>query len=112
MAQRAREERPEPDAARSEAGEALGALVGPAVRAGVDPASPEGLAIVEQLEAAGSQPPEERRRAADRIDAFTDRRVARYWALVGVVNGWPPSQDPEMTIDAWEWYAKALRAHA
>jgi hypothetical protein len=83
---------------------------GAACRAGVDPASPEALAVVEHLEAMRPAP-EDRAAAAERIEAFTDRRVARYWQLVGVVNGWPPSPDPEDAVDAWEWYARALRAH-
>lgn len=40
----------------------------------------------------------------ERIEAFTDRRVARYWTLVGIVNGWAQSQTPapETVIEAWE----------
>jgi hypothetical protein len=51
---------------------------------------------------------------AERIEAFTDRRVARYWTLVGIVNGWPQTRmpDADALIDAWEWYGRALRAHA
>jgi hypothetical protein len=55
---------------------------------------------------------EDRASVADRIEAFTDRRVGRYWTLVGIINGWQPSSAPEDIIDAWEWYARALRAHA
>jgi hypothetical protein len=56
----------------------------------------------------------DRARAAERIEAFTDRRVARYWTLVGIVNGWPQhsTPTPDGLVDAWEWYGKALRAHA
>ena len=41
-------------------------------------------------------------------------QFARYWTLVGIVNGWPQTQvpEPEALVDAWEWYARALRAHA
>ncbi|MCM3883495.1 MerR family transcriptional regulator [Frankia sp. R82] len=112
MAQRARAEGPQPDVAQFEVGKAVGTLAGPAARAGVDPASPEALTIVEHLEALGPTPPEERTQVADRIDAFTDRRIGRYWTLVGIVNGWAPHQAPDDIIDAWEWYARALRAHA
>ena len=40
--------------------------------------------------------------------------VARYWALVAIVNGWPESQTQSSSemYDAWEWYGRALRAHA
>jgi hypothetical protein len=33
---------------------------------------------------------------------------------VGIVNGWPQtgSPDAEAVLDAWWWYAQALRAHA
>ncbi|MEX5634044.1 MerR family transcriptional regulator [Parafrankia sp. FMc2] len=112
MAERARAEGPEPDVAQFEVGKAVDELAGPAARAGVDPASPEALAVVERLEALGPTPSEDRTCVADRIEAFTDRRVGRYWTLVGIVNGWAPSQAPDDIIDTWEWYARALRAHA
>jgi DNA-binding transcriptional MerR regulator len=113
MAQRALAEGPEPDPAQFEVGKAVGELAGAAVRDGVAPESADALAVVERLEALGSGE-DDRAAAADRIDAFTDRRVARYWTLVGIVNGWPATQAPapDMLIDAWEWYARALRAHA
>ncbi|WP_018637587.1 MerR family transcriptional regulator [Parafrankia elaeagni] len=112
MAERARAEGPEPDVAQFEVGKAVGELAGPAARAGVDPASPEALAVVERLEALGPAPAEDRTCVADRIEAFTDRRVGRYWTLVGIINGWAPAQAPDDIIDTWEWYARALRAHA
>ena len=112
MAQRALAEGPEPDVAQFEVGKAVGTLAGPAMRAGVDPGSPEALAVVEGIEAVGSSPAPDRLAAADRIDAFTDRRVGRYWTLVGIINGWRPSEAPADIIDSWEWYARALRAHA
>jgi DNA-binding transcriptional MerR regulator len=112
MAQRALAEGPEPDVAQFEVGKAVGQHAGPAARAGLDPASSEALAIVQRIEAVSGKPAENRTQAAERIEAFTDRRVGRYWTLVGIVNGWSPSQAPDDIIDAWEWYAKALRAHA
>jgi DNA-binding transcriptional MerR regulator len=112
MAQQALAEGPEPDVAQFEVGKAVGNLAGPANRAGVDPGSPDALSIVERLEAIGPTPPEDRSSVAGRIEAFTDRRVGRYWTLVGIVNGWDPSEAPDDIIDAWEWYARALRAHA
>ena len=112
MAQRALAEGPEPDIAQFEVGKAVGTLAGPAMRAGVDPGSPEALGVVERIEAVGSSPAPDRLAAADRIDAFTDRRVGRYWTLVGIINGWRPSEAPADIIDSWEWYARALRAHA
>ena len=114
MAERARAEGPEPDVGQFEVGKAVGREAGAAVRAGVDPASPAALAVVERIEAMAPGKAEDRAAAADRIEAFTDRRVARYWALVAVVNGWPPTDapSPDSLVDAWEWYGKALRAHA
>jgi hypothetical protein len=50
--------------------------------------------------------------SAKRIEAFTDRRMGRYWTLVGVINGWQPEQAPADVTDTWEWYGQALRAHA
>jgi len=112
MAQRARVEGPEPDVAQFEVGKAVGELAGPAGRTGLDPASPDALGVVERLEALGRTPPEDRATVADRIEAFSDRRVARYWTLVGIINNWPPSQAPDDVLDAWAWYARTLRAHA
>lgn len=112
MAQRAMSEGPAPDPAQFRVSQAVGEIAGPAARAGIDPASAEALAIVERLEALGPKPPENRAAAAERIEAFTDRRVGRYWTLVGIINGWQPGQAPADVTDTWEWYGQALRAHA
>ena len=111
MAQRARAEGTEPDDAHF-AVEAIGEHAGAAVRAGVDPSSREALAVIEHVEAMTPGGGADRAQVAERIGAFTDRRVFRYWTLVGIVNAWPQSPMPEDAVDAWEWYAKALRAHA
>ena len=114
MAERARAEGPEPDVAQFEIGKAVGVHAGAAVRDGIDPGSPEALTVVERLEGMAAGKPEDRAQAADRIEAFSDRRVARYWTLVGIVNGWPQTNTatPDSLVDAWEWYGRALRAHA
>ncbi len=112
MAQRALAAGPEPDPAQFEISKAVRELAGPAYRAGIDPASPEALTIVERLATMTPKPREDRAVAAERIEAFTDHRVGRYWTLVGIINGWTPSQAPEDMTGAWEWYAHALRAHA
>jgi DNA-binding transcriptional MerR regulator len=41
------------------------------------------------------------------LETFSDRRVERYWQLIGVINGWPsrPSLMP-----AYEWFTAALSA--
>ena len=70
------------------------------------------LEVVERLEAMSPEPSEDGLRAAERVKAFSYRRVGRYWTLVGIVNGLAPSQAPEDIVDSWEWYGRALRAHA
>jgi DNA-binding transcriptional MerR regulator len=103
------------ESGRIEAAEPDGVLseqAGAAVRAGIDPASKEALAVIERVEA--SMPDAGDRIAlAERIEAFTDRRVFRYWELVGIINGWPGRRRAGIagTADAWEWYAQALRMH-
>lgn len=74
----------------------------------VDPSSPEARKILDEL-LGPEMPPAERRRWADRLEIFTDRRVGRYWELLAILNGWPrrPSQIPAM-----EWIIAALRASA
>jgi DNA-binding transcriptional MerR regulator len=114
MAQRALAEGPAPDSAQFELGKAVGEHAGAAVRAGIAPDSPDALAVIERLETLTPGDPEDRSTAAERIEAFSDRRVVRYWALVAIVNGWPQAQTQKSSelYDAWEWYARALRAHA
>ncbi len=53
--------------------------------------------------------PRRTRRAAlaDRLATFTDRRVERYWQLLGVLNGWP-QRTP--SVPAFEWLIAALRS--
>lgn len=74
---------------------------GAALAAGVDPRSPEAAEVVARIAPEG-----DRAALADQLERFTDARVDRYWALLGVVNGWPawPSQVP-----AFEWFIAALR---
>jgi hypothetical protein len=90
---------------------AVGEHAGAAVRAGVDPASPEALAVIERVEALTPGGGGDRAGLAERLEAFTDRRVFRYWTLVGIVNGWAQAPASDNSADAWEWYAKVLRAH-
>jgi DNA-binding transcriptional MerR regulator len=111
MAERARVEGSEPDSAHV-AVEAVSEHAGAAVRAGVNPSSPEALAVIERVEAMTPGERGDRAQIAERISAFTDPRVVRYWTLVGIVNDWPQSPMPEDAADAWQWYTNALRAHA
>ena len=48
-----------------------------------------------------------RAQLADRLATFTDRRVERYWQLLGVLNGWPQRAP---SVPAFEWLIAALRA--
>ena len=85
---------------------------GAAVAAGVDPASPEAAAtaatIVDALRGDVPDSAELRASTADRFAMGTDRRVERYWQLLGLINGWDPF--PSM-VPAFEWTIAALRAH-
>jgi DNA-binding transcriptional MerR regulator len=103
MAERARAEGAAPAAVYEHAGAA--------VLVDVDPGSPEALAVVERVEALTPGGGGDRAELAERLEAFTDRRVFRYWTLVGIINGWAQAPVSENSADAWEWYAKALRAH-
>ena len=78
---------------------------GRAHASGVDPASPEAGAVVARLVADGV----DRTALADTIATFSDRRVERYWELLGVLNGWDPWPS---RVPVFEWFAAALRAHA
>ena len=80
---------------------------GAAVADGTAPDSPEGQAVLARIIDPGMDAAA-RDELADTIDTFTDRRVARYWDLLGILNGWGrgPSQ-----IEPFEWFIEALRAH-
>jgi hypothetical protein len=75
---------------------------GDALARGVEPASPEGRAIVDAL----VTDPRERAALADRLASFTDARVERYWQLLATINGRPAVPT---TTPAWEWLIAALR---
>ncbi|MFS1305323.1 MerR family transcriptional regulator [Streptosporangium longisporum] len=79
---------------------------GRAVAAGIDPGSAEGRAILDQL-VDPALPAEDRDRVADEMEMFTDRRVERYWQLLGVLNGHAPFPPG---VPAFEWFIAALRA--
>ncbi|MFC6086950.1 hypothetical protein [Sphaerisporangium aureirubrum] len=81
---------------------------GAAAAAGVAPESAQGREITDRIVGADT-PAIDRTRLADQIEIFTDRRVERYWELLGVLNG-RPAFTP--ATPAFEWFAAALRAHA
>ncbi|GIH68880.1 MerR family transcriptional regulator [Sphaerimonospora thailandensis] len=79
-----------------------------AMAEGVAPHSARGREVLDRLIDPG-MPADERVRLADQIERFTDRRVERYWQLLGVINGTPPF---EPSVPAFEWLITAIRAHA
>ncbi|MFD5317180.1 MerR family transcriptional regulator [Streptomyces sp. NPDC127098] len=81
---------------------------GGAVREGVAPESAAGREILARV-VDQDLAPAERLRLADQLATFTDRRVERYWQLLGRLNGWPPAP---AQVPAFEWLIAALRAHA
>ncbi len=79
-----------------------------ALAGGVAPGSPAAEALVAELLDDGRPAVPDRRVAlADRLAAFTDARVERYWQLLGVLNGRPPF---EPSVPAVQWWIAALRA--
>ncbi|MDT0306211.1 MerR family transcriptional regulator [Streptomyces sp. DSM 44917] len=81
---------------------------GRAAREEIAPDSPEGREILERITGPGLGAAE-RAELADRLATFTDRRVERYWQLLGILNGWPPRPSG---VPAFEWLIAALRAPA
>lgn len=79
---------------------------GGAVAAGVAPESAPGQTVLHRI-VDPATPPDERVQLADQLAIFTDRRVERYWALIGILNGWPPMPP---RVPAFEWVIAALRA--
>ncbi|MGH3094919.1 MAG: MerR family transcriptional regulator, partial [Streptosporangiales bacterium] len=89
---------------------------GAALADGVEPASEGARPVIDELTAgmAGARDdpssPAFRRELADRLETFSDRRVERYWQLIGTINGWGctiPSAAAE-----YEWFVAGLRASA
>lgn len=76
-----------------------------ALAAGIAPDSPAAREVLDRI-VDPALPAAERAALADRLETFTDRRVERYWQLIGVLNRQPafPSAVPAM-----EWLIAALR---
>jgi hypothetical protein len=81
---------------------------GGAVAAGTSPESAEGKKILDRIVDPDISR-EQRIRLADQLETLTDRRVERYWELMGVLNGRPPFPPK---VPAFEWVIAALRAHS
>lgn len=81
---------------------------GAALAAGIAPESELALPVLQQVLGSGADEVD-RVALADRLDRYTDRRVERYWQLLGILNGWPPMPSQ---VPAFEWLIAALRVHA
>lgn len=85
---------------------------GPALAAGIDPASTQAdpivLALTDHYAQLLGRPDgiELRRRLATRLESVNDPRRERYLQLLAVVNGWPA---PESLAPVLEWSVQALR---
>ncbi|MFC7989498.1 MerR family transcriptional regulator [Streptomyces pilosus] len=85
---------------------------GPALTAGIDPASPQADPIVAEFTAhyahllGRPDDVELRRRLATRLESVNDPRRERYLQLLAVVNGWPA---PESLAPVFDWSVHALR---
>ncbi|MEU9795115.1 MerR family transcriptional regulator [Streptomyces sparsogenes] len=85
---------------------------GPALTAGIDPASPQVDPIVAAFTAhyahllGRPDDIELRRRLATRLESISDPRRERYLQLLAVVNGWPA---PESLAPVFDWSVQALR---
>lgn len=85
---------------------------GPALAAGIDPASPQADPIVAAFTAhyahllGRPDDVELRRRLATRLESVNDPRRERYLQLLAVVNGWPA---PESLAPVFDWSVQALR---
>ncbi|MGW3102308.1 MerR family transcriptional regulator [Streptomyces sp. NPDC001100] len=86
--------------------------VGPALAAGVEPASPQADPVVAAFTANYAHlvdrpdDVELRRRLAARLERVNDPRRERYLHLLAVVNGWPA---PESLAPVLDWSVQALR---
>ncbi|MBG0820587.1 MerR family transcriptional regulator [Planomonospora sp. ID91781] len=85
---------------------------GPALAAGVDPASPEADPIVAAVTTRCADlvgRPDDadlRRRLLTRLETAGDPRRDRYFRLLAVINGWPA---PESLAPVSDWFVRALR---
>jgi hypothetical protein len=100
------------DQATQRAGAAVVEKAGSAAATGIAPDSPEAAQIVDELvrafaETAGRQDDSTyRTELVSQLETFSDRRVERYWLLIGIINGWP---DRPSLMPAYEWLMAALR---
>jgi DNA-binding transcriptional MerR regulator len=92
---------------------AVGERTGPAVAAGIDPASDRARPVVAALTAdcahlvGGADGAGARRRLLTRLRAACDPRRERYVRLLAVINGWPVLESRKPALD---WAVRALEA--
>ncbi|PWR13187.1 MerR family transcriptional regulator [Micromonospora sicca] len=109
-AERARSDDP---VVRRDAAALVRDLAGPALAAGLDPASPEAdpvVAAVTARYARLSGRPDDvdlRRRLSSLLETANDPRRERYLRLLSVINGWTA---PDSLAPALDWFIRALRA--
>jgi DNA-binding transcriptional MerR regulator len=100
------------DEATQRAGTALVEKASAAVAAGITPDSPGAGPIVSEVvglfaSAAGRHDDQAyRAELAAQLEMFSDRRVERYWQLIGLINSWP--ERPSL-MPAYEWFITALK---
>ncbi|GIH09746.1 MerR family transcriptional regulator [Rhizocola hellebori] len=80
-------------------------LAGQALDAGIEPGSAQGQEILHRI-IDPAMPVMQRQETAAKLETFTDRRVERYWQLIGVLND-KPSFGP--AVAPFEWLIAALR---
>ncbi|MGW0593398.1 MerR family transcriptional regulator [Streptosporangium sp. NPDC002607] len=87
--------------------------VGPALVAGIDPASPQADPVVAAVTAQYADvfgcvdDVDLRRRLLTRLETANDPRRELYLQLLAVINGWPA---PESLVRVFDWFIQALRA--
>jgi len=99
--------------AQKRLGDEVTEQVGAAMSAGIDPASVQARAVVDELAgryatAFGRQDDAGFRRwLLARLAASSDPRAERYWQLLAIINGWPPV--PTL-MPVYAWFTEALAA--
>ena len=76
-----------------------------AVDAGVDPATPRGVAIAAAI--SGDLPRSRWAALAEQVERYSDARFERYWALLMILNG---QEAYPAAAPLFDWFAAALRA--
>ena len=94
-----------PDAGWQQAAMLVTEKANAALAVGIEPASPEAQAIVDEVLPAFPAD-HDRAALADRFATGSDPKAERYWQLMAIINGWPPMPT---TVPAWEWFIAALR---